>query len=250
MDYLKVKGKSAIITGGGSGIGEGIAVEFAKYGIKLMLCDINDENGQRVVEKINSQGGTAIYCHADVSKLEDVKNLVSETIKNFNVIDILVNNAGIGSKAVPFWTISYEEWDRMIQVDLTSAFMCTKEVFPNMKERNYGKIINISSGSGLIGGEWNTHYTAAKAGMNGMTRSIAREVAKYKINVNAISVNTTLTPLAKATGWNDFVPPDIPWGRLATPLDVANVALYLASDSSEYMTGQLLAPCGGRRTPI
>ena len=248
MDYLKLGGKSAIVTGGGRGIGRAIAIALAEFGAKVMICDINAENGSSAVKEITDKGGTAVFCPCNVAVLADVKKVVAETVKAFGKIDILVNNAGIGSHIRPFWTISYEEWDKMILVDLTSAFMFSMEAFPYMKEQNYGKIVNISSGAGVHGLAGNLHYSAAKAGMIGMTKAMAKESAPFKINVNAIAVGTTITPLGEETGTNNLDPSEIPWGRLGTTEDVANTVLYLASDASEYTTGQVLAPNGGRRT--
>lgn len=251
MDYLKLSGKRAIVTGSGRGIGRAIAVALAAYGAKVMVSDINDTNGKNVCSEIKEAGGEAKYCHCDVSDITDIKKMVKYTAETFGGIDILVNNAAIGSVPVNFETISDEVWDRILRVDLTAPFQITKEVFPYMKKQSYGKIINISSGYGVTGGDYCAHYASAKAGLIGLTRSIAKEVAKYKINVNVIAVATTDTPGLRETDY-EFVADelkDIPWGRIGMPEDVASCVLYLASDASEYVTGQLLAPNGGRRTP-
>lgn len=252
-DYLKIEGKAAIVTGSGRGIGRATALALARFGAKVMVCDIRDDWGESVVREIREAGGTAAYCHCDVADTVQVKALVDSVIAAFGTVDILVNNAGIGSVSLPFEEITDEEWDRMLRVDLTAPFYLCREVIPYMKAKKYGKIVNISSGSGIIGCEFCTHYASAKAGLIGFTQSIAKELGKDRINVNVIAVPTTQTPMLKETDFDVFVEDelrDIPWGRIGTPEDIADMVLYLSSDASEYVTGQVLAPNGGRRTPV
>lgn len=252
-DYLKITGKVAIVTGSGRGIGRATALALSRFGVKVMVCDINDDWGEEAVKEIRKKGGTAQYFHCDVADTVQVKALVNATIRIFGTIDILVNNAGIGSVSLPFEEITDEEWDRMIKVDLTAPFYLCREAVPYMKAKKSGKIINISSGSGVIGCEFCSHYASAKAGLIGFTQSIAKELAKDRINVNVIAVPTTQTPMLKETDFDIFVEDElkeIPWGRIGTPEDIAYMVLYLSSDASEYVTGQVLAPNGGRRTPI
>ncbi len=252
-DYLKIEGKSAIVTGGGRGIGRATALALGRFGVKVMVCDIRDDWGESAMQEIRQAGGTAEYCHCDVSDTAQVKTLVNNVMKAFGTVDILVNNAGIGSVSLPFEEITDEDWDRMLKVDLTAPFYLCREVIPYMKKKEYGKIINISSGSGIIGCEFCTHYASAKAGLIGFTQSIAKELGEYHINVNVIAVPTTQTPMLKETDFDVFVEDelrDIPWGRIGVPEDIADMVLYLSSDASEYVTGQVLAPNGGRRTPV
>ena len=192
-DYLRVSGKAAIVTGGGGGIGEGIAKEFASYGVRVMICDINDANGLRVRDEIRAVGNTAEYCHCDVCSVDEVRNLVKTTVDAFGTVDILINNAG--------------------------------------------------------GGERCANYASAKAGLIGLTTSIAREVAEFNINVNVIPVPTTDTPGLRAADFElvDDELPLIPLGRIAQPIDIANTALFLVSEASNYVTGQIVAPNGGKR---
>lgn len=252
-DYLKIAGKIAIVTGGGRGIGRATALALSRFGVKVMICDVHDDWGEQVVKEIDTQGGIAEYRHCDVADNAQVKALIAATVHVFGTIDILVNNAGIGSISLPFEEIINEDWDRMLRVDLTAPFYLCKEAIPYMRAQKHGKIINISSGSGIIGCEFCSHYASAKAGLIGFTQSIAKELAKDRINVNVIAVPTTQTPMLKETDFDVFVEDelrDIPWGRIGTPEDIADMVLYLASDASEYVTGQILAPNGGRRTPI
>lgn len=252
-DYLKITGRAAIVTGSGRGIGRATARALANYGARVMVCDINDEWGMEVVKEIRENGVIAEYCHCDVADTLQVKEMVKVTVEAFGTVDILVNNAGIGSVSLPFEEITDEQWEQMIKVDLTAPFYVCREVIPYMKEQKHGKIINISSGSGIIGCEFCSHYASAKAGLIGFTQSIAKELAMDRINVNVIAVPTTQTPMLKETEFDIFVEDelrDIPWGRIGVPEDIADMVLYLSSDYSEYVTGQILAPNGGRRTPI
>ena len=251
-DYLKIAGKTAIVTGSGRGIGRGVAAGLASYGAKVMVADINDENGVKVRDEIIAEGGVADYCHCDVCKIGDIRNLVAKTAEKFGTIDILVNNAGGGEPPCDFFTITDERWDHYIRFNLYSAFYMIREVFPYMKKQKKGKIVNISSGYAIGGGDFCAHYASAKAGVIGLTTSIAKEGAPYGINVNVIPVPTTDTP---GLGEADFELvgdeiPLIPLGRIAVPEDIANTVLFLVSESADYVTGQIVAPNGGRRMLI
>ena len=248
-DYLGISGMVAIVTGSGRGIGWGIATEFASYGVKVMVSDINDERGMRVKEEILQAGGVAEYCHCDVCCLEDIKHLVSYTVQTFGKVDILVNNAGGGEPPCDFFTITDERWDHYIRFNLYSAFYTCREVFPHMMKQKFGKIVNISSGYAICGGDGCAHYASAKAGLIGLTTSLAKEGAPYNITVNVIPAPTTHVPgkISPDAALNDDEIPLIPLGRIAEPIDVANTAVFLASHAADYVTGQIVAPNGGRR---
>ena len=252
-DYLNLVGKTAIVTGAGRGIGAAIAQAFCEYGVKVILCDVNDQDGRSLQKKLIQGSVRAEYFHCDVTDQQEVDSLITETLDLYGSIDILVNNAGIGAISLPFETISDQAWAHMLDVDLTGPFRLCRSVVPVMKKQHWGKIVNISSGSGIIGCEFCAHYAAAKAGLIGFTQSIAKELAADHINVNAIAVPTTDTPMLRETQFDSDTAEmlsSIPWGRIGTPKDVADMTLYLCSDASEYVTGQVLAPNGGRRTPI
>lgn len=248
-DYLNLSGRTALVTGAARGIGKAIAKGLAEHGVSVFLIDIKDLEGKCTEETLRSSCYEAAYFHCDVSNQEEVQKLAS----SLGQIDILVNNAGIGARKKSFEEIEEAEWDHMMSVNLKAPFLMCRAFSPRMKRQRWGKIINISSGAGIIGSEFCSHYGSSKAGLIGFTQSIAKELAPYHINVNAIAVPTTLTQMLEETGFvGDLVNTisDIPWGRIGTTKDVADMVLYLASDASEYVTGQVLAPNGGRRTPI
>jgi len=248
-DYLRINGKTAIVTGSGRGIGREIALELASYGARVMVCDINDKNGEGVKNEILSAGGVAGYCHCDVCDTDDVKRLVRKTAGAFGTVDILVNNAGGGGAPIDFIDITNESWEHYIRFNLSSMFFMIREVFPYMKKQNKGKIVNISSGYAIGGGDQCAHYASAKAGVIGLTSSIAKEAAAYNICVNVIPVPTTDTPGLRESDYElvaDEIPL-IPMGRIAEPADISGTVLFLVSEAANYLTGQIVAPNGGRR---
>ena len=247
-DFLNIAGKVAIVTGGASGNGKGVSEELAEFGVKVAVCDLQVHAGEETVEKIISNGGIAKYYRCNVANSDEVEATVKKIADDFGSIDILFNNAGIGDKNTNVEDMTDEQWDRMMSVDLNGVFYFSRAVIPYMKKNQWGKIINNSSGSGLIGVEYISHYGAAKAGIIGFTQSIAKEVAKDHINVNVIATPTTVTPQFIEDDYAEL--PFIPMGRFAYPKDIADLVLFLASDRASYITGQLIAPNGGRRTPI
>lgn len=249
-DYLRIGGKRAIVTGAAKGIGFGIARELAAYGVKVMLCDIDDETGYESLSAIRREGGTAEYCHMDIFRTEDIRRAVEETVRRFGGVDILVNNVGGGEPPVHFEEISDERWDRFIRFNLYGAFYMTREVFPLMKAQGAGKIVNISSGYAIGGGDYCAHYAAAKAGLIGFTTSVAKEAAPYHINVNVIPVPTTDTPAMRMADTPEMIEQETretPMGRIAVPKDIAETVLFLVSEAAGYVTGQIVAPNGGKR---
>ena len=225
------------------------AEALAEYGVRVMVCDINDENGEAVAAGIRAKGGTAEYCHCDIMQTEQINALIARTVEVFGTVDFLINNGGGGEAPRDFFDLDDARFDHYVRLNLYSAFAAIRAAFPYMRKQNSGRIVNISSGYALCGGEQCAHYASAKAGVIGLTTSIAREAAPFNINCNVIVVPTTDTPgLHEADG--EFVDdelPLIPKGRIAKPLDIANAVLYLVSEASDYVTGQILAPNGGRR---
>jgi 3-oxoacyl-[acyl-carrier protein] reductase len=245
--YLKLENKVAIVTGSGQGIGKGIAIELAKEGAKVIVSDINQENIDNTVDEIESLGSEAVGVRADVSDFSDVSQLVKESVKKFGKVDILVNNAGI----YPFKPLSEMEekdWDNVLNVNLKGIFNCTKAVLPEMAKQKGGSIINIASIAGAVVGFSNlVHYSASKGGVLGFTRSAALELAQHKIRVNAIAPGAIETPGAKIADEEvakQFVQA-VPLKRMGQPIDIGKAVVFLASEDSSYITGQMIVVDGG-----
>jgi 3-oxoacyl-[acyl-carrier protein] reductase len=243
---MKLKDKVAIITGAGQGIGKEIALTFAKEGAKVVVTDITGKE-KEVAEEIKKMGREAIAVKVDVSKMEDAKRMAEEALKAFGRIDILVNNAGI-YPFKPFVEMTESDWDKVINVNLKGTFNCTRAVVETMIKQKYGKIINITSIAGtVVGFPQLTHYCASKAGITGFTRALALELAPYGINVNAIAPGPIETPGTQTLGKEAYenFKKAIPIGRWGKPEDIASLAVFLASDESSNITGQVIVSDGG-----
>lgn len=241
-------GKAVIVTGAGQGMGRASALAFAAEGAKVAVNDIDAGQAELVVNEIREKGGQAIAVPANVTHSEEVKVMVSETLTAFETVDILVNNAGIlFSTSVDM--ISEDEWDLVLGVNLKGVFLCSQAVLPVMKKKCYGKIINISSSAGRSTSELGgAHYTTAKAGVLGFSRHLAREMAKYHINVNAVCPGLIDTPMIREKAHKDrlaYFLRQIPLGRLGTPEEEADLVLFLASEESVYITGATIDLNGG-----
>lgn len=245
---MKLKNKISLITGAGQGIGKAIALAFAKEGSYVIVNDIDLDKAKLVAMEIDASGGEAIPIKADVSQSKDVGNMVKEAIKNFGNIDILVNNAGIQTES-QFLDLSEEDWDKVIAVNLKGTFLCSQIVARVMVKSGKGKIINISSIHQSVPRCNKVHYDVSKAGVEMLTRDMALELAKYKINVNCIAPGAIATLMNKAILDSPEklaeINSNIPWKSMGEPEDVAKVALYLASDDSNYITGTTIFVDGG-----
>ncbi len=252
---MRLAGKVAIVTGGGSGFGEGIAKRFAEEGAKLVVNDIDDAGGRRVtaeIEKAHGQG-SAIYVRGDVAKNDEVKELVDACIARFSHLDIMVNNAGISHRNMPMLEVPEAMVDKILAVNVKSIYLAALHVVPLFRRQGKGGvIINTASTAGLRPRPGLTVYNASKGAAIVMTKSMAVEYAPDNIRVNALCPVAGETPLL-GTFMGADTPENrakfkasIPLGRLSTPRDIANAALYLASDDAEFITGVALEVDGGR----
>jgi 3-oxoacyl-[acyl-carrier protein] reductase len=235
-------GRVVIVTGAGSGMGKRNALRFAEEGATVVANDVNAASvGVLQDELARSNAAEAMVAIGSVADADAVGRMVEGAISRFGQIDVLVNNAGIGPTTRPLERISDEEWERTIGIDLTGVFNCMRAVLPRMKERRYGKIVNISSSAGRSVSTFaGAHYTAAKAGVLGLTRHAAFEYAPYNININAIAPGTIDTELLRGAVPADRIEQEaqkIPLRRLGTVDDESNLVLFLASDESSYITG-------------
>ena len=247
---LNLSGKVAIVTGGSGGCGKAYCLALAGEGAKVVVADINSEAVQKVAEEIKSKGGEALALKVDVTSWKDVTDMVEKTLEKFGQIDILVNNAGKRWGMYQVNEFPEEIWDKDIDLNLKGAFYCTKAVARHMKERCYGKIINQSSSSAIMGHRaGGSAYSAAKAGMLGFSRSMSQELGPFNINVNAISPGMIDTPFSAdmPKERREFVAKTCPLRRIAKPEDFVGLVLFLASDCSSYITGQTITVDGGQR---
>lgn len=237
--------KTALITGAARGIGEGIARNLAEKGCKVILVDLNEEV-QSISTELNDKGQKATYFVGDITNKKFVESIIEDTQNNLGAIDILINNAGI-TKDNFLSNISEADWDNVIDVNLKGAFLMSQAVFGLMKKNNYGKIINIISASWL-GNIGQANYSASKGGLVGLTRTLALELARFNINVNGVSPGLIDTPMSQKIP--DKVKQKLiesrPLKRMGTIDDIANSVAFLASDLSQYITGQILHVDGGK----
>jgi 3-oxoacyl-[acyl-carrier protein] reductase len=243
----KLRDRVAIVTGGARGIGGSIATAFAADGADVVIADVLGEDvAAPVIESVEAAGRRALLVHTDVSDEASVNAMVDRAYEAFGEIDVLVNDAGTFSQ-VFFHELSAQEWDRVIGVNLRGVFLCTRAVLPRMLERGRGKIINVASQLGQIGGTEMVHYSASKAGVIGFTKALAREVSTKGIHVNAIAPGPILTEMMaqETEEWAAQKLSELPMGRFGEVHEVAPTAVFLASDDSSYYVGQTLCPNGG-----
>jgi NAD(P)-dependent dehydrogenase (short-subunit alcohol dehydrogenase family) len=224
---MRLQDKIAIVTGAGRGIGQGIAVKLANEGAKVTVVDVSADNGENTVSLIRKNGGEAIFVPCNIAKQEEVEALFDKVVTEFGTVDILVNNAGINRDGM-LHKLTHEQWDQV------------------MREKQYGRIINIASASWL-GNVGQANYAASKAGVVGLTKTAARELAKYNVTVNAICpgfIDTDMTRGVPDKVW-DMMISKIPMGRAGKPEDVANLIAFLASDEAEYITAEVMNVGGG-----
>ena len=238
---MRLKGRTALITGAAGGFGKETAIVFAREGADVALCDLDMEGLQSVADEVTRLGRKAVCLHLDVADEAEVRASFAQALAALGKLDILVNSAGL-SHSVNIQDLSLEAWMRTLNVNLTGTFLCCREAIGHMLDNAYGKIINIASISAQTARPVGVDYSASKSGVVGLTRTLALQVAKNGINVNAIAPGPVATPLFK-----DF-PPDvverlmstIPYKRWGTSTDIANLILFLASEESEWITGEVV----------
>lgn len=242
-----MNGKTAIITGGGSGFGQATAVKLAEKGANICIVDISEENGQESVALCEKAGASAIFVQADVSKLEDVKRYVAKTMEHFGKIDMFFNNAGISGSGVRTLECSEEEFEAIVNVNLKGAFYGLKYVVNEMLQTGGGSVVNTASLGGVVGMPTLGAYSATKHGIVGLTKTIAGEYGHDNIRINAIAPGTNETPMVKAFPAEAIqqMADAVPMGRLGQPEEVANVVAFLLSDEASYVHGAVVSIDGG-----
>lgn len=243
---MTLQGKVAVVTGGGRGIGEAIAIVLAEKGAKVAIWDLDPETAERTAATIRAGGGTAVGIGGDAADATSVAAAAQRTREELGPITILVNNAGTNLYE-PFTTISEESWDRIIRINLKGPFLVTQAIIPDMLTAGWGRIINISSSSAQTGAPCLAHYASSKGGVIGLTRALALEYIASGITVNNVPPGFVDTPLVREGGVDvEATAQHMPMKRAGSPADIAHAVAYLASEEAGYVTGQTLSVNGGR----
>lgn len=246
----EMKGKVALVTGAGSGIGRATAILFSRRGAKVIVADIVPAGGSETVRMIQQEGGEAIFISADVSNAEQVRTMIDKAVKTYGRLDYAVNNAGMEAQPAPTADCAEADFDRTVAVNLRGTFLCMKYEIQQMLKQGKGAIVNTSSMAGMVGVAGMPAYTAAKHGIIGLTRTAALEYARAGIRVNAVCPGATRTPMvAQIIAAMPEIGKDMeenhPLGRIAEPPEIAEAIVWLCSDSASFVTGHALAVDGG-----
>lgn len=243
---MRLKNKVAVITGAANGLGRATALTFAREGAQIVVADINETAGKKVVAEITQQGGVASFTLVNVADAESVNQMVHHTLAQYGRLDILINNAGILSDA-RLVKMELEQWQRVIDVNLKGVFLCGQAVAKVMETQGSGVILNAASVVGLYGNFGQSNYVAAKAGVIGMTKTWARELGRKGIRVNAVAPGFIETEMIKTIPEKvvAMIKEKTPLARMGTPEDIANAYLFLASDEASFITGTVLSVDGG-----
>ncbi|UII34669.1 3-oxoacyl-ACP reductase FabG [Fulvivirga ulvae] len=241
----RFKDKVIVITGGASGIGKSAVSRFLRDGATVVIWDVNEEQGKTTLSEVRSNGSIADFMKVNTTNPEEVEQATLATIQKFGQIDVLINNAGITRDAT-IKKITYNEWQQVIDVNLTGVFNCTRSVIPQMIDKGYGRIINTSSVVGLYGNFGQVNYAATKSGVIGMTKTLAKELGKHNITVNAVAPGFIATEMVKTIPEKviNLMIDKTPLKRLGTPEDVANTYAFLASDEAAFISGAVISVDG------
>jgi len=245
---LLLSGKAAIVTGGSRGIGNAIALDLAKNGANVAInYRTSDKAAKETVKKIEAMGQKGLAVQADVSSFTDAQNMTDTVVKEFGGLDILVNNAGVNRDGV-IWKMEEEQWDEVIAIDLKGTFNYIRAAAPIFKEQGSGKIVNVTSINGLRGKFGQSNYTAAKGGVNALTKTVARELGRFNVNVNAVAPGLIETEMVKQAPENvrEMALAEILLGRLGQPEEVAWVVTFLCSEQARLITGEVITVDGGQ----
>ena len=248
--FFDLSGHTAIVTGAAQSIGAGIADRLARAGAQIAVADINADTGEAAATKLSRDGLKAFCVQVDVSRSDSVEQMVQAVLDHTGQVDILVNNAGIAGIAAPIWEQGDDDWQSVIDVDLTGVFLCCRAVLPHMRERDYGRIVNIASVAGKDGNPNMVAYSAAKAGVIAIAKSVGKEVATNNICVNAVTPAVIRTPILDQLTEDqvDYMTSRIPRRRTGTVEEVAAVVHFLASPDCSFVTAQTYDVSGGRST--
>ncbi len=243
---MRLKDRKAIVTGAGQGIGRSIALKMASEGADVVMVDVNRDSGSQTQKGVETLGRRALLFCVDVADRRGIQRMADEVLKTWGKIDILVNNAGF-DRAGTLLKVKEEDWDAVLGVHLKGTMNCIQVVIPHMMENRYGKIVNLSSIYGKSGGIAAISYSSAKAGIIGLTKSVARELGRYQINVNVVLPGLILTPTIEkmAEKYKNMIIDRTPLRRIGQPEEVANVVAFLASDEASYLTGACIEVSGG-----
>jgi len=243
-----IEDKVAAVTGGASGIGRVISMTLGMLGAKIAVMDIDEENGEKMIEELMSRGNEALFCKGDVSSEPEINRCMNTINTHFGGIDILVNNAGIARKT-SLEELTLKQWKKIIEVNLTGAYICSKAALQYILNRGGGTIIMISSGSAITGTGGSVSYAASKGGINSLVRALSRELAPEGIRVNGVAPRSIKSELLDRIFSKEYLSQmvkEIPLRRMGTYEDIANVVAFLASDLSSFITGEIILVDGGR----